>query len=828
MNASITRAATLRKFNPGAMQSDEEIVRQFVVRRHQFETVIEILKENLSSESNQHLLVVAPRGRGKTMLLARVAAELRRESKLSDWLLPVRFAEESMEVLGIADFWLECLLHLANTLSDTDPGRAEALRNTHADLASILDDTQLEQRARAAVLEVADSLNRQLVLMIENLQDLTSDADKNFGWKLRKVLQTEPRIMLVASATSRFEGLLEVDQAFFELFREIALPPLDTKECQQLWQIATGRSIATKEIKPLEILTGGSPRLLIFVASFSRHHSMRQLMEELVSLIDDHTEYFRGHLEALPPKERRVYTAVLDLWQAVTAREVAQRARMDIRPTSSLLRRLVSRGAVSVKPEGKRKYYCATERLHSIYYKLRRERNEAAVVQGLVMFMAVFYTDSEFQSIATTMLEESREAPALKRGMQLAIRSDDTACERLMVHMSFEDCQDLLGEDADTGNWLQHRMFLANKAYDQLDFTLSLVYYEEVIARSGEAEKLAIKEHIASALFNRGVVLGRLERADEELESYTEVVERFGKAKEPVLKEHVAKALFNRGVVLDQLERVNEALESYTKVVEYFGKAKEPAFKELVASALFNRGAALGRLERSDEELESYTEVVERFGKAEEPALKETVASALFNHGFVLDLLDRADEAIESYTEVIERFGKIEEPALKEHIAKALFNRGIVLGRLERADEALESYAEIVRRYASESSIELQIQVAKSVALSSGLMGNHADVTDLYVDWYRRLPSINADLLWDFYNVTLHLYGAGLSAGRLVEILESDTGKADMQRPLIVALRQEMGEKVRAPAEVLEVAIDVRKEMNKIRSETVGREAVGD
>ncbi len=655
MTASLARTATLRKFNPGAMQSDEEIVRQFVVHRHQFETVIEVLKENISSDSNQHLLVIAPRGRGKTMLLVRVAAELRREPELSDRLLPVRFSEESMEVLGIADFWLECLLHLSNTLNDTDPDRAEALRETHADLATIMDNMQLEQRARAAVLEVADALNRQLVLMIENLQDLTSDADKNFGWQLRKILQTEPRIILVASATSHFEGLLEVDQAFFELFREIVLPPLNTKECQRLWQVATGQSIETRGIKPLEILTGGSPRLLIFVASFSRHYSVRQLMEELVSLIDDHTEYFRGHLEALPPKERRVYTAVLDLWQAVTAREVAHRARMDIRPTSSLLRRLVSRGAVSVKPEEKNKYYYATERLHSIYYKLRRERNEAAVVQGLVMFMAVFYTDSEFLPIAMTMLEESREAPALRSGMQLAMRSDDTAREHLMTHMSFEDCQDVRGEDTDTGDWLQHRMSLAAKAYDQSDFTSALSYCEEIIEHSNETE----------------------------------------------------------------------------------------------------------------------------------------------------------------------------EPALKEHVATALFNRGLVLGRLERVDEALESCAEIVKRYANESSSELQMQVAKSVALSSNLMGNHADVTNLYVDWYRRLPIASADLLRDFYNVTLHLYGAGLGANRLVEILESDTSKADMQRPLIVALRQEAGEKVRAPAEILEVAADVREEMIKIRSEVVISKAAG-
>ena len=72
-----------------------------------------------------------------------------------------------------------------------------------------------------------------------------------------------------------------------------------------------------REIRPLEILTGGNPRLLVIVAGFARHRSLRQLMEELVVLIDEHTEYFRGHLEALPRSERRVYIAVIDPLAAV-------------------------------------------------------------------------------------------------------------------------------------------------------------------------------------------------------------------------------------------------------------------------------------------------------------------------------------------------------------------------------------------------------------------------------------------------------------------------------------------------------------------------------
>ena len=93
------------------------------------------------------------------------------------------------------------------------------------------------------------------------------------------------------------------------------------------------------EIRPLKILTGGNPRLLVMVATFARHRSLRQLMEELAVLVDENTDYFRGHLESLPKHERRVFVSLIDLWQASSAGEIATRSRLDIRVVSTMLGR---------------------------------------------------------------------------------------------------------------------------------------------------------------------------------------------------------------------------------------------------------------------------------------------------------------------------------------------------------------------------------------------------------------------------------------------------------------------------------------------------------
>ena len=209
---SETSNRQIRKFNPGTFQSDEELMEQFVVRNRELEIALEVLRANIDSPSCQHVLVVAPRGRGKTMLLARAAAEIRAKDELARHLLPVRFMEESQEIFHMTDFWLEALYHLARERAPHDSELARELRATHADLSAHWGDRSLEDRARASVLGAADRLDRKLVLMVENLQSICESVDADFGWKLRGVLQSEPKIVLLASATSRFEGLDDAEQ----------------------------------------------------------------------------------------------------------------------------------------------------------------------------------------------------------------------------------------------------------------------------------------------------------------------------------------------------------------------------------------------------------------------------------------------------------------------------------------------------------------------------------------------------------------------------------------------------------------------------------------
>ena len=382
----------VRKFNPGTFQSDAEVIKQFVVRHREFDILMGVLRNNAGESACQHMLIVAPRGRGKTMMLARIAAELRTSEELHRNFLPVRFMEESYEVFDLGDFWLDALFHLAPEVERHDAEMARELREAHAEFSRRWRGRDLEEHARAVVLETAARLSKKLVLMVENCQSLFDAVDERFGWGLRKTLQTEPNVIFLGTATTRMAALDDVQAPFYEFFRPLMLAPLPLDECKALWEAASGDVRTEREIRPLQILTGGDPRLLVIIASFARHRSLDELLQELVLLIDDHTEYFRSHLEGLGKTERRVYIALIDLWRPSTTAEIAARSMQEIRTVSSLLGRLVKRGAVAYEGTGQKRLYSATQRLYSIYYRLRRQRDEAAVVHNLIQWMVASAT----------------------------------------------------------------------------------------------------------------------------------------------------------------------------------------------------------------------------------------------------------------------------------------------------------------------------------------------------------------------------------------------------------------------------------------------------
>ena len=765
-----------RKYNPGFL-TDGELVTSFCVRMVEFESIVEMLRECTGS-SNPHQIVIGPRGSGKTSLLLRVAAEVRRDAGLSAAFFPVVFAEESYEVATAGEFWLECLSRLADQAPHREGG--PDLRQTFGHLRTIRDDRMLGERCMGVLQNFSDRESKRLVLMVENLNMMFSDmADPDAGWRLRKILQTEPRIILLASATSRFDEIDNPDCALFDQFRTLTLRPLDTNECAVLWERVSGRCAPPEMIRSLEILTGGSPRLIAILARFGGGLSFRELMADLLNLVDDHTEYFKSHLESLPAQERRVYLALADLWKPAFTKEIADRARLETSKCSAQLTRLVERGAVQIAGgTARRKQYYLSERLYNIYYLLRRNRGPDRLIEALIRFMASYYSprelkdisvrmvreagslDPEMRSLYQVVLERFMELPELNKYREdlLAVASPD--------FMKFLD-ENGFAELAAAGELLGNAMIL----YGQNQVEDALATYDELARRFGESNVSGVSELVAFGFSAKGTIFTQLDRQEDALAAYGDVVLRldsidtpnaFDQIMEMFVKNDaaigelplpqdmpkeamdswnemapliragdisissmiIAGALIAKGDILFELNRPEEALTAYDDVVHRFGESTAPAFIELLVAALVNKGVVLNRLNQLEEALAIYDEAVHRFDRSETLCPPGSIVAALVNKGLTLARLNKHEEALAIFDEVEHRFGTNEEPDVLEQLATALFMKGDTLTKLNRTEEALTAFGELARRFGTSETPAILAWCAKGLVKKGEILRN--------------------------------------------------------------------------------------------------------
>ena len=567
---------TIRKYNPGFL-TDDELVKSFCVRTAEFELIIESLSES-DGRSSSHTIVIGPRGSGKTHLLLRVAAEMRLNAQVGGYF-PIVLSEESYEVSTHGEFWLECLGRLAE---QAPPDERGALRLTYEDIRTVRDDGILAERCLGTILDFSDRHGRRLALIVENLNTLLPDiADPAVGWKLRRTLQTEPRITLLGSATSRFEEIDHPEQPLYDIFRAIALRPLNTEECGVLWSTVSGQLPEDGTIRPLEILTGGSPRMIAMVAGFRTTDSFSELMNNLLDLIDDHTEYFKSHIDALPAQERRVYLALARLWKPSTTREIADQARIDTNKCSAFLRRLIERGAVS--EEGgtpRRRQYYLTERLFNIYYLLRRPSGEGQVVRALIQFMVCCYSPTQL----------------LNFGLYLArdYRPEDTQMKPLQ-ELAF-------------GHLIQ--------LPEMADMRSAILTDSNVVASFASIDTPEIAENIASEMVLSAQTLANNGAVREAILKYAEVLGQFANIESRQVAKWVAFALLRRGMLLGKRGMVDEEIADYDRIYSKYGQLDDPALARVVDAALLIKGDTLTTQGRHAEAVDLMLDVLKRMAEA--------------------------------------------------------------------------------------------------------------------------------------------------------------------------------------------------------------------
>ena len=822
-------AIATKSYNPGFL-TDEQLRAMFCVRVGEFESLLETLRDNIG-ESNQHAIVVGQRGSGKTTLLLRVALEVRSDPELSSRLYPIVFAEESYSVSTCGEFWLECLSRLAQQ----EPSRAGApdLRRTVEDVRRERNDRVLRERCLGALLDFAEWKGKRLVLQVENLNMMFSDMmDPDAGWCLRKTLQTEPQIMMIGSATSRFGEIDRPDRALYDLFRILTLRPLNREESAVLCETVSGKALDEGVVRRLQILTGGSPRLLAIVARFGAARSFRTLLSDLLDLVDEHTAYFKSHLESLPAQERRVYLALAELWKPATAREVGDRARMETSKCSAQLRRLMGRGVVSdAGGTHRRKQYYVSERLYNIYYLLRRSRGTDSLVGALVQFMDAFYSPSQLQGIVDDMVAELGAVDHRTRLIYQAALERFRSLPELAWHF-YREYPDHVPDDVkaitEEATALLKR---GGVKFGNGDLRGALVDLEDLLTKFGKHMAPTVQDPVVQALVNKGIILMRLDRGEEAMGAFDEAVGRFGVTGSQELRPVVATALVNKSFILSGAGQKQEAIGVCDELIAKFATDGSDPVAEPVATALFNRANMLGEMDRVEEALVAYDELQNRFGSSESVGVLVPLANGQVNKAVTLFGLQRWDEALRVCDEIWDRFGNHESSRVLQPAWTAMTIKSAILSVQGHRSEHLAACEDLLNRmdqhdrhasagkvpyYDAEAVFSLRLATHEIRVLTYIKEGNVPAVVEDVRAILLALPRLPA--LPPRSIRSLMAASFALGSDRMASLIR-ESPSANHLLPLTTALDWEMGKKPRVAIEVRQVAEDMRAALREIREQ---------
>ncbi len=274
-------------------------------------------------------------------------------------------------------------------------------------------------------------------------------------------------------------------------------------------------------------------------------------------------------------------------------------------------------------------------------------------------------------------------------------------------------------------------------------------------------------------------------------------------------------------------EEITTALkeEAYEKVIEIVDQAfttrsanGDRLSEPLIIRGLLSKALAHERLGEFTSMNATCDEVIARFGDSDALMLQERVAWAWSSKGDVQGRLGEFEAALSSYEEAVALLGDSDAPDHQAPVAWTLFRKGIRQINMGRAKEALHTCEEIERRLGAltgNEKIEFTWRVRCMRVMVLMVQKKRRAAVDAFRSAYAVFVPDNETVMYEMLDFVPALIANGASERELLEILSSDKEKLDALVPLIVALLQRAGEVVRAPVEVLEVAKDINKDIER-------------
>jgi tetratricopeptide (TPR) repeat protein len=235
----------------------------------------------------------------------------------------------------------------------------------------------------------------------------------------------------------------------------------------------------------------------------------------------------------------------------------------------------------------------------------------------------------------------------------------------------------------DEANGGETRLLALQTLQDQVAALNDLGDFAGVLQRYSKSERFqhldgpAAEMAMASLMFHRAVALLILQKYTECEEALDELIARFVSSPLERIQEVVAKALFNKGLLLQRLDRHDEAVKLFEEFEERFGES--PVAKELGADRRLAKAISLVPSGNPNEAIKIIDIIVDQNSKDDQPQSNAVVGRALVAKEFALVVAGRKEEALAVCDQVINVFEDSTDEELQTHVVQSLANKMMIL-----------------------------------------------------------------------------------------------------------------------------------------------------
>jgi hypothetical protein len=409
----VIRLSQIGLYNP-QRQNSEVTEKLFVVRQKQFELLMERLSREKKDSIAQHHLIIARRGMGKTTMLKRIEVELHKKAYKHSFI-PLLLPEEQYNLKDLAEFWLNCLDVLADTLEieKYDTKKIERVDNKIKELMSLKEPEKISEKAYGFLMDFCLSLKRRPVLLIDNIGLIFSRLNKHEHHVLRSCLSENGAPVIVGANVMVIEDVIDYNAPFYDFFQMHYLKKLNLEEFMDLLKNLAIVTQSDKEIFPLTQkqtqrlkalyqLTGGNPRVAVMLFRLIAKGFSTEINDDLEALLDETTPLYKARFEELSTQMQVILDAIALHWDPINLKQLSQATRYANNQLSPQLKRLIEEGWLETTSAYKAKgnAYFISERFFNIWILIRRSsRRQKKEIYCLSKFLESFYGDDIRESI---------------------------------------------------------------------------------------------------------------------------------------------------------------------------------------------------------------------------------------------------------------------------------------------------------------------------------------------------------------------------------------------------------------------------------------------